>query len=803
MNTDTSLLQNLAVSSEVWARFDLDSRRPLLDRTATNVKVAREQSQAARKSLSEITKKFKRSVKACENVLATDSLVQSDVKTNVTSLTNQCRTIVKAYQEEIDALTRRSKSSDSAFLNLYQSLYELPDPASILHPLLEYIHRHQEQEESMKNRIEELEIDLKDSNIQNGELKKIIHEMGQETSPDGKTKSIDSNSYNSKSSDNENNEELLNLRKEVAAYEIEFRSLKNQDITIRKLEAKITQLEEKSERELAEALSKAEEKLQETQVRRASEALEREGKMERKLHNLELELRAERAGRNARAVKDFDASEGANEREAAWEAQRQILVDESERLRDLLYDVQRERDDMRLKLDVSIDTNTINNGDNDNILDASDSKMKIGGKEYLAERQAYEAEVSELSLTAATLRDELKVMEDTTREERKKTQDTINRLERECHRLSHRVDTLNEELANSPSAADLEKMKHELRILKRLEYNAEDYDTDLYESMESGKDTETIIGLKSTNDDIESLLVSRLQKMEADLLVEKREKKNSVEKCLSLERKVASLKENESAQNKLIVALEADLNKATAVTPFGSSALQNPSISLVNSDPSTLQSILDPNASKNISTSKSSAKVPTSSISSSNMENAHDDHTVANIVMAQRDRLRARCDALEAERDSFKAELQVQMSFVENLKGDNAKLYEKLRYLQNFPGSKSIQHNDLDLEALEQRYEASVDPFRQFGRAERTRKLKEMTQVERLVFITAKFVLKTKEMRTLLVAYVFCMHFLVFITTYHWAHEGGCQMVSHPALDHMHGGPPVHPSSYSQLSDTH
>ena len=35
-------------------------------------------------------------------------------------------------------------------------------------------------------------------------------------------------------------EELIQLRKEVAEYEVEFRSLKNQDITIRKLEAKPT-----------------------------------------------------------------------------------------------------------------------------------------------------------------------------------------------------------------------------------------------------------------------------------------------------------------------------------------------------------------------------------------------------------------------------------------------------------------------------------------------------------------------------------------------------------------------------------
>lgn len=104
--------------------------------------------------------------------------------------------------------------------------------------------------------------------------------------------------------------------------------------------------------------------------------------------------------------------------------------------------------------------------------------------------------------------------------------------------------------------------------------------------------------------------------------------------------------------------------------------------------------------------------------SSTASEKANDDHSVATIVMAQRDRLRARCDALEAERDSFKRELQVQVQTAESLKTDNTKLYEKVRYLQTFNNSSSKGGSayarggrgdrDLDLEALEQRYEASV-----------------------------------------------------------------------------------------------
>lgn len=43
--------------------------------------------------------------------------------------------LVKAYQEEIDALAKRSRASDSAFFSLYKSLYEAPDPAQALERL--------------------------------------------------------------------------------------------------------------------------------------------------------------------------------------------------------------------------------------------------------------------------------------------------------------------------------------------------------------------------------------------------------------------------------------------------------------------------------------------------------------------------------------------------------------------------------------------------------------------------------------------------------------------------------------------
>ena len=40
--------------------------------------------------------------------------------------------LLKAYQEEVDNLTKRAKFGENSFLNVYQKLYEAPDPVPAL-----------------------------------------------------------------------------------------------------------------------------------------------------------------------------------------------------------------------------------------------------------------------------------------------------------------------------------------------------------------------------------------------------------------------------------------------------------------------------------------------------------------------------------------------------------------------------------------------------------------------------------------------------------------------------------------------
>jgi homeobox protein cut-like len=578
-------------------------------------------------------------------------------------------------------------------------------------------------------------------------------------------------------------EELIQLRREVAEYEVEFRSLKNQDITIRKLESRIVELQQGGEEELKRKLEATKQELVETEGRRTAEALEREAAMERRVETLELQLKAEMAGRAATQVHLLEESEGAGEREAAWEAQRRILVDDAERVRVMLHEATRERDDLRLKV-AALD------GSHEGGIRASPSSGAVNLNDLLSERQAYEAEVAELSHTVNSLREELSIKENAIVDEKQVMKLRIDTLQQDVTHLKAQLSQLAAELESAPSQSLVDSMKRELRILKRLEYNADDPDMPEYNPEIAGEDQEK---------DLESVLVAKLRRVESELVKERNRVSEIRQECEALRTGMKELEMAKTEADTVIASLENDLDRAisSSASPLKPSrkhtARKEPSIA--PSDPSTLQNVLEPGSAPPPVPPKTK---PSTNETSSAAEKAADDHSVATIIMAQRDRLRARCDALEAERDSFKRELQAQVDAAESLKVDNTKLFEKMRYLQSYNGGSSNRSHaysrqssqDLDLEALEQRYEASVDPFRQFSKAERQRKLNEMSPMERTVFVVAKAMLGTKEMRTFLFFYVLAMHLLVFLTTYHWSHNDNghdCQM-ARENLSHL---PPV------------
>lgn len=730
-------------------------------------KEAKDQSLTARKELADTTKQFKRSVKQVEQakqalVAGTSPETVSTTVSSIDSMAKDCRVIVKSYQGEIDNLTRRCKNSESAYAALCSGLMEMPDPSAVLSSVMEQMPKQQKEIETLKRSSEEMTKEAQKAQKEMAALKKKSNAAGK-------------NDYGLA---RQEKEELIQLRADVTQYEIETKNLKDQSVTVRKLETKIAELNEGAELDMQDKIEKARQELAETEGRRASEALEREAAMERRVENLELQLRAERAGREAAQTYLLDADEGAGEREAAWEAQRRILVDDSERLRQSLHQATRERDELGLKLAATSGTSL-----------GAKTPPPSGGismADFALERTAYEAEVAELSHTASSLREEVRLRDESVTEERRSLQAKVESLEQENVNLKSSASTLEGQLAAAPSQSLLSSMKRELRILKRLEYNADDVDAPEDPEM-------TGAGMPEDGDDkdLESVLVNKLRRAESDLVNERNTRIDQAKECNRLVAVTEAATAAKDEAEKLVQSLENDLERAIVAPTSPSKAKKMIQMPSNEEAASTLNSILDPNAPP----PPTIAITRAASAPANQIEKETDDHSVATIVMAQRDRLRARCEAIEAERDSFKKELQSQVQSSESLKTDNTKLYEKVRYLQSFSNAnnnRSANINkrggadiDLDLEALEQRYEANVDPFRQFGRAERQRKMQEMPPMERVVFIVAKTVLGTRAMRTALCVYVTCLHLLVFITTTHWSHNATCDGSDHEILAHL------------------
>ena len=228
--SDISPLQSALTS---WSNFNLTNRRPHLDNTAQSLLDAKETSLKARKQLGELTKSLKRTVKSTES---SNELTKEVIST----LANETKTTIKKYQEEIDSLTRRCKIAENSFVQLYQPLYECVDPAVVLSEGIRLIEGRDGQIDNLLRGMEELNVEVENISKEKDRLESELNEKEDEL------QNVLKNGGGGKGSGGGDvggalslaeREELIRLRSEVAEYEVEFRGLKNQDITIRKLES--------------------------------------------------------------------------------------------------------------------------------------------------------------------------------------------------------------------------------------------------------------------------------------------------------------------------------------------------------------------------------------------------------------------------------------------------------------------------------------------------------------------------------------------------------------------------------------
>ncbi|KAL7987021.1 hypothetical protein Chor_005940 [Crotalus horridus] len=88
--------------------------------------------------------------------------------------------------------------------------------------------------------------------------------------------------------------------------------------------------------------------------------------------------------------------------------------------------------------------------------------------------------------------------------------------------------------------------------------------------------------------------------------------------------------------------------------------------------------------------------------------------SLLSIISSQRERFRARNHELEAENRLMQHTMQALQSELDNLRADNIKLYEKIKFLQSYPGRGS--GSDDTESRYSSQYEERLDPFTSFSR---------------------------------------------------------------------------------------
>ncbi|XP_044477720.1 protein CASP-like [Mangifera indica] len=261
----------VSVVSNFWKEFDLEKEKSVLDEQGLRVAENQENSQKNRRKLAENTRDFKKA--SPEEKL---------------SLFNS---LLKGYQEEVDNLTKRAKFGENAFLNIYQKLYEAPDPYPALASIAEQ--------------------DLKISELESENRK---------------------------------------MKVELEEFRTEATHLKNQQATIRRLEERNRQLEQQMEEKVKEIVEIKQRSLAEENQKTLEVLKEREQSLQDQLRQAKESVSTMQKLHELAQSQLFEVRAQSEEERAAKQSEVNLLMDEVERAQTRLLSLEREKGVLRSQL---------------------------------------------------------------------------------------------------------------------------------------------------------------------------------------------------------------------------------------------------------------------------------------------------------------------------------------------------------------------------------------------------------------------------------------------------------------------
>ncbi|XP_056175315.1 protein CASP isoform X2 [Syzygium oleosum] len=322
----------ITVVSSFWKEFDLEKEKSVLDEQGLRIAENQENSQKNRRKLAESTRDFK--------------------KASPEEKLNLFNSLLKGYQEEVDNLTKRAKFGENAFLNIYQKLYEAPDPYPALASVTEQ--------------------DLKFSELE---------------------------------------AENRKMKVELEEFRTEAAHLKNQQATIRRLEERNRQLELQMEEKVKEIVEINKRNLAEENQKTLEVLKEREQLLQDQLRQARESASNIQKLHDLAQSQLFELRAQSDEDRAAKQSEVTLLMDEVERAQTRLLSLEREKELLRSQVQSAHDEPGSKNSDSldstsilENSLSAkekiiSELNMELHNIETTlsAEREQYMDEIKKLN----------------------------------------------------------------------------------------------------------------------------------------------------------------------------------------------------------------------------------------------------------------------------------------------------------------------------------------------------------------------------------------------------------------------
>lgn len=280
----TSSSTPVSVVANFWKDFDLEKERSTLDEQGLRIAENQENSQKNRRKLAESTRDFK--------------------KASAEEKLGLFNSLLKGYQEEVDKLTKRAKFGENAFLNIYQKLYEAPDPYPILASIAE---------------------------------------------KDAKLSDLES--------------ENRKMKVELEEYRTEATHLKNQQATIRRLEERTRQLEQQMEEKVKEVVEIKQRSLAEENQKTMDVLKEREQLLQDQLRQAKDSVSNMQKLHELAQSQLFEFQAQSEEERAAKQSEVNLLLDEVERAQTRLVSLEREKGHLRSQLQTANEDNEHKNSD--------------------------------------------------------------------------------------------------------------------------------------------------------------------------------------------------------------------------------------------------------------------------------------------------------------------------------------------------------------------------------------------------------------------------------------------------------